>query len=299
MALRAVPKLARMNDRKCLARNIWERLGNPYCACGGMGTLLPCFARESHGFDPRRPGGGRRAARDPPGRVLQHLHRLRRLQHAAGIPRALGRGPAAGAGGGTARPCRVLEIGAGRSGFGKFLRDASRAGRNPPHLTGHHDGQRGPPARESSDEVITGNIDRLEGSWDLIFHSYVYEHLCRPREFNERLWSLLSPGGHLVIQCPRYDFPLYFPPCWDHLPLPAKLWQTLRLAANDLAAACGRGAGSRFTSLFGPGGISPAVRARPRCRAPGPQVRPALALRRAGESYASSAWCRATSRTGS
>lgn len=151
---------------------------------------------------------------------------------------------------GTARPCRVLEIGAGRSGFGQYLR--AQGARDDVHLTSQdittanleH-------LRENSDEVITGNIDRLEGSWDLIFHSYVYEHLCRPREFNERLWSLLSPGGHLVIQCPRYDFPLYFPPCWDHLSLSAKLWQTLRLAGSDLAAAFGRGA-SRFTVFSDP-----------------------------------------------
>ncbi len=151
---------------------------------------------------------------------------------------------------GTTRPCRVLEIGAGRSGFGEFLR--AQEARGDIHLTSQdittanldH-------LQASSDEVLTGNIDRLEGSWDLIFHSYVYEHLCRPREFNERLWSLLAPGGHLVIQCPRYDFPLYFPPCWDHLTLPAKLWQTLRLAGSDLAAACGHGA-SRFTVFADP-----------------------------------------------
>ncbi len=152
---------------------------------------------------------------------------------------------------GTARPCRVLEIGAGRSGFGEFLRaqGGARATSTSPRRTSPR--PTSTTCQASSDEVITGNIDRLEGSWDLIFHSYVYEHLCRPREFNERLWSLLAPGGHLVIQCPRYDFPLYFPPCWDHLTLPAKLWQTLRLAGSDLAAACGHGA-SRFTVFADP-----------------------------------------------
>ncbi len=144
----------------------------------------------------------------------------------------------------TARPVRVLEIGAGRSGFGKFLRD--RGARDEIHLTSQdittanlaH-------LRASSDEVFTGNIDRLAGTWDVIFHSYVYEHLCRPREFNERLWSHLAPGGHLLIQSPRYDFPLYFPPAWDHLSLPVKLWQTLRLAVGDLT-------GVRFTIFSDP-----------------------------------------------
>ena len=150
----------------------------------------------------------------------------------------------------TARPCRVLEIGAGRSGFGKFLHDQGTRGEI--HLTAQdittanlaH-------LRENSDDVFTGNIDRLAGTWDVIFHSYVYEHLCRPREFNERLWSHLVPGGHLLIQCPRYDFPLYFPPAWDHLSLPSKLWQTLKLTGSDLLAACGR-AGSRFTIFSDP-----------------------------------------------
>lgn len=139
-----------------------------------------------------------------------------------------------------ARPVRVLEIGAGRSGFGKFLRD--HGAREEIHFTAQditttnltH-------LRENADEVFTGNIDRLAGTWDVIFHSYVYEHLCRPREFNERLWSHLAPGGHLLIQCPRYDFPLYFPPAWDHLGLPAKLW----LAARGLA-------GGRFTVFSDP-----------------------------------------------
>ncbi len=144
-----------------------------------------------------------------------------------------------------ARPCRVLEIGAGRSGFAKFLR--ARGAREEIHLTSQDITKTNlAHLRESSDEVITGNIDRLEGSWDLIFHSYVYEHLCRPREFNERLWSLLSPGGHLLIQCPRYDFPLYFPPAWDHLGLPAKLWRAARLAAGDFLKA------GRFTIFSDP-----------------------------------------------
>ena len=47
-----------------------------------------------------------------------------------------------------ARPCRVLEIGAGRSGFARFLRTQGGARGNSSHLAGHHDGEPRPPARE-------------------------------------------------------------------------------------------------------------------------------------------------------
>ena len=112
--------------------------------------------------------------------------------------------------------CRILEIGAGRSGFGQFLREQAPDERF--HLTSQDiTATNLDDLRETSHAVITENLDGLEGSWDVIFHSYVYEHLCRPREFNEILWRRLTPGGYLILQSPRYDFPLYFPPCLDHL----------------------------------------------------------------------------------
>ncbi len=131
--------------------------------------------------------------------------------------------------------CRILEIGAGRSGFGEWLRRSD--GRDGIHLTSQDiTAANVEYLRLTSDAVVTRNIDQLEGSWNIIFHSYAYEHLCRPREFNETLWRHLAPGGSLVIQSPRYDFPWYFPPCLDHLTAGEKFWLALRLAGGDLVA---------------------------------------------------------------
>ena len=134
-------------------------------------------------------------------------------------------------------PCRILEVGAGRSGFGQFLRRAGGSdGRF--HLTSQDITSANVDfLRETSDAVVTENINALQGSWDIIFHSYAYEHLCRPREFNEILWSRLSPGGYLAIQSPRYDQPFYFPPCLAHLSVAGKWGVALRCLGRDLASA--------------------------------------------------------------
>lgn len=145
--------------------------------------------------------------------------------------------------------CRILEIGAGRSGFGRFLQAQGADDRL--HLTSQDiTATNLAHLRETSHAVVTENIDRLQGSWDVIFHSYVYEHLCRPREFNEVLWRHLNSGGYLLLQSPRYDFPLYFPPCLDHLTLAVKLRQALSLIGKDLRSALG--AGPHFTIFSDP-----------------------------------------------
>lgn len=131
--------------------------------------------------------------------------------------------------------CRILEIGAGRSGFGPFLRRDHDGGKI--HLTSQDiTAANVNYLRSTSDSVVTENIDRLEGTWDIIFHSYVYEHLCRPRAFNEMLWSHLAVGGYLLIQSPCYDTPWYFPPCFDHLRKAEKLWDALRLWGSDFVS---------------------------------------------------------------
>lgn len=131
--------------------------------------------------------------------------------------------------------CRILEIGAGRSGFGDFLKKSGKSKEF--HLTSQDITAANVEfLRGTSDAVVTDNLDRLVGTWDVIFHSYAYEHLCRPREFNETIWGHLSVGGYLLIQCPRYDFPLYFPPCFDHLPFTKKLWHAFALAGKDFVS---------------------------------------------------------------
>jgi SAM-dependent methyltransferase len=116
---------------------------------------------------------------------------------------------------GPGRMVRVLEVGAGRSGFGAYLIAKGREGI-------HYTAQDVTEAnvdflRGQADAVLTHSVTALEGNWDVIFSSYVVEHLCRPRVYVQALWDRLNPGGALVIQAPRYDIPFYLSPAFDHL----------------------------------------------------------------------------------
>jgi len=105
--------------------------------------------------------------------------------------------------------CRVLEFGAGRTGFAAKLGPLRASvdfhvqditGVNAEHL------------RSVADEVWIGELATLTGPYDVIFSTFVWEHLPNPRESLTRLLGLLSPGGCLILASPRYDLPGYVPP---------------------------------------------------------------------------------------
>jgi len=128
------------------------------------------------------------------------------------------------------RPLRVLEIGAGRSGFGSYLKQKD------PHLrAGVHlclqdvTSQNETHLRAEADEVHIGSIHALKGTYDVIFHGYVLEHIGRPRAFLEQAFALLEPGGSHFILCPRYDWGFYLPPALDHQTLGHKIKIAFRL----------------------------------------------------------------------
>ncbi len=109
--------------------------------------------------------------------------------------------------------CRVLEFGAGRSGFGSFLGEL----RSSVELTA----QDVTPTnaeflRTQTDHVYIGSIKDITGTFDVIFSTYVLEHVSDPRDTLERLFAMLNPGGVLLIFCPRYDFPFYLSHSADH-----------------------------------------------------------------------------------
>ena len=54
--------------------------------------------------------------------------------------------------------------------------------------------------------------------FDVIFSTYVFEHVSDPERFLNEYLSLLNPGGRLLILCPRYDLAFYIPPSLRHLP---------------------------------------------------------------------------------
>ena len=112
----------------------------------------------------------------------------------------------------------ILEIGAGRSGFGKWLQ--TRGLRNKVYW--------------SAQDVTIQNLDWLESqanqvfyndvseitshnNFDIVFSTYVLEHITDPPVHLEYLYGLLRPGGSLFIFCPRYDVPGYLCPSSRHL----------------------------------------------------------------------------------
>lgn len=121
-------------------------------------------------------------------------------------------------------PCRVLEFGAGRTGFAADLGEL----RSDVHLTV----QDVTPANEEylrgqADSVHIGEIGGLRGPFDVIFSTFVLEHISDPQRSLQALFDRLAPGGSLFLFCPRYDVPFYLSHSADHY----SFLRRLRMAA--------------------------------------------------------------------
>jgi 2-polyprenyl-3-methyl-5-hydroxy-6-metoxy-1,4-benzoquinol methylase len=113
---------------------------------------------------------------------------------------------------------RILEVGAGRTGFAQYL-----AGKNLREAIEFHahDVTRYNEEwlRDEADESFFGDISsaNLPAGYDIIFSTYVLEHVTDPTTHLERVWSLLADDGDLFIFSPRYDLPGYLCPSARHL----------------------------------------------------------------------------------
>ncbi|MBX9879514.1 MAG: class I SAM-dependent methyltransferase [Candidatus Obscuribacterales bacterium] len=109
---------------------------------------------------------------------------------------------------------RILEIGAGCTNFANFLGELRQevefhvqdiTDRNVEYLN------------SQADHVHIMPITSLSGSFDIIFATFVWEHITNPRACLDHLLSLTSAGGSLILASPRYDFPFYISPSSRHL----------------------------------------------------------------------------------
>jgi 2-polyprenyl-3-methyl-5-hydroxy-6-metoxy-1,4-benzoquinol methylase len=114
---------------------------------------------------------------------------------------------------------RILEIGAGRSGFGQYL--MGQGVRSKCIWTAQDvTMQNADWLKSSADKVIFGDIENAdtESSYDIVFSTFVLEHVVNPPAHLARLASLVKPAkGALFIFCPRYDVPGYLVPSSRHL----------------------------------------------------------------------------------
>jgi SAM-dependent methyltransferase len=132
--------------------------------------------------------------------------------------------------------CRVLEFGAGRTGFGDFLGD----------LRGkveYHTQDVTPSNKDvlesQSNRAIIGDVLDLAGPYDVIFSTFVWEHITNPRAVLDHLLKILSPDGSLFLASPRYDLAGYVPPTARHYGFGTRAALAARLQLARLATRLG------------------------------------------------------------
>jgi SAM-dependent methyltransferase len=113
------------------------------------------------------------------------------------------------------RKLRILEVGAGRSTFGLFVR---QFGQPVEYHAQDVTGQNRDWLLEHAQRVWIGDVDSITaGSYDMVFSTFVFEHIALPTNFLEAVDRLPAPGGVHILICPRYDLPGYLCPSLRHL----------------------------------------------------------------------------------
>ena len=109
----------------------------------------------------------------------------------------------------------VLELGAGKSNFSGCLGEMRK------HID--YRAQDVTPQnrewlRERADDVYVCDVSNLPAmACDVVFSTFVLEHVSHPSQFLSEVRRLLRPGGVHVVICPRYDVPGYLCPSLRHL----------------------------------------------------------------------------------
>ena len=128
---------------------------------------------------------------------------------------------------------RVLELGAGRTAFLRHVQDRRDKIEfhcqdvtpvNADYLQ-HH-----------ADRLHVGDIAAIDGEFDVIFSTYVLEHVCDPERFLGHVDRLLTPNGWHFVFSPRYDSVLYVCPSLRHQPLPVQIAANVRLSLGRALA---------------------------------------------------------------
>lgn len=95
---------------------------------------------------------------------------------------------------------RLLDIGAGG---GEFCYMARRAGFDAVGVEPHQGYSEFAREAYGIDISTCGVADLAEGKYDVVTMFHVFEHLAHPLEAMRKIWSALSPNGHLVIEVPN------------------------------------------------------------------------------------------------
>jgi len=131
---------------------------------------------------------------------------------------------------------RVLEFGAGRSAFSQFLGETRRDIYLCFHdiTTSNHDY-----LKLHSDSCIFGDITRISENFDVIFSTFVWEHVSNPKSTLSHLLSILNNNGVLFLFSPRYDFPGYPIPSLRHYGKIKSIWISFILYLHRISTKLG------------------------------------------------------------
>jgi SAM-dependent methyltransferase len=132
---------------------------------------------------------------------------------------------------------RLLEFGAGRTGFAEVLGDLRSSvvftvqdvtDQNRAYLL------------TQADHVYIGDLSGISGTFDIVFSTFVWEHVTNPKVLLDVLLERVAPGGSLFLFSPRYDIPGYVPPALRHLSRIKGLWLSIWLSITRLATLLSR-----------------------------------------------------------
>ena len=111
----------------------------------------------------------------------------------------------------------ILEIGAGKSGFGNYLKTLGIR-ENINWIVQDVTCQNSSWLESNADVVYYSDISKINNTnIDIIFSTYVLEHVTDPIAHLNKIENLLNPEGIIYIFCPRYDIPGYLCPSSRHL----------------------------------------------------------------------------------
>jgi 2-polyprenyl-3-methyl-5-hydroxy-6-metoxy-1,4-benzoquinol methylase len=137
------------------------------------------------------------------------------------------------------RPLKVIELGAGRTSFPAFVRESKVFTEADIDFLAHDiNGTNSDFYEEHDIKYIIGDWEKVSqhAPFDVLFCTYVYEHLVSPHLFLENATRSLSDNGSLVIVCPKYVVPGYVPPAIRWLPSWQQHALTCRLSLSNLGA---------------------------------------------------------------
>jgi hypothetical protein len=122
----------------------------------------------------------------------------------------------------------VLEVGAGRTGFAEFLEEVGLRSSVEFHaqdVTRFNESW----LNTQADSVYFGDVADagIPARMNIVFSTYVFEHVTDPIQHLDALWSLVAVGprkdGSMYVFSPRYDLPGYLCPSARHLPITDRL----------------------------------------------------------------------------